>query len=509
MNRKMPVLLSIIDGWGISPDKKDNAISLAKTPNFDFLKANFPSATLKAHGLNVGLPKDQMGNSEVGHTTIGSGRINLMNLPKIDGAIANGNLNKNECLKKFMLKIKKTGGAVHLAGIVSDGGVHGHHQHIIELAKLFAGESLKVNIHAFLDGRDVSPRSASKYLSILTKELPKEAKICTLIGRFYSMDRDNRWERTEKAHFAIMDGVGQEFLDPDEAIKEAYLGGQSDEFITPRIISGYQGVVSMTDGLFFTNFRSDRAREILYSFLYPDFKNFNRSKTEFAVACGLVDYCKTLETYMGSLFPSDRIINCLGQLLEDNGKKQFRIAETEKYPHVTFFFNSGNESAYTGEDRCLVPSPKVETYDLAPEMSAHEVKRKLILALREGAYDFLVVNFANPDMVGHTGDLASTIKACETVDSCLGEILETLQEISGTMLLISDHGNSEQMFDRVNKTPHTAHTKNNVPVILVGYEKEVILAEGGLSDVAPTILDIMGILKPEEMTGKSLIIQRR
>ena len=506
MNGMKPTVLCIMDGWGIDTAGNFNAITQANTPNYDYLIENYCSAKLSAHGAAVGLPQKQMGNSEVGHTTIGSGRISLMNLPKIDLAVSDGSFGKNLELQAFIKKLKSLNGTAHLAGLVSDGGVHSHQSHLAEAANLIHKCGVPVKLHCFLDGRDVPPQSALNFVSGLQRNLSKGVAIATLTGRFYAMDRDNRWDRIETAYNAIIFGKGTPHCDPCTAIRAAYSDGESDEFISPRVISEYNGVKIKCDGLFFLNFRADRARELLSAFVQPNFKKFKVEHiSPFSCSLGLIEYSKNLSANIGAMFKSEKIINCLGEWLSKNGKRQFRIAETEKYPHVTFFFNGGNENPYPGEVRCLVPSPKVSTYDLCPEMSSLEVTSKLVKAIESGKYEFIVVNYANPDMVGHSGKIKATVSACEAVDRGLGKILTSLRKVGGQLLLTSDHGNSETMLDEKSGLPHTAHTINRVPIIYFSSEKKLNIMDGTLSDIAPTILQLMGLEKPIEMTGKSLI----
>ena len=500
-----PVVLCILDGWGERAETTANAVALASTPNFDRIKANCPFSTLAAHGPDVGLPEGQMGNSEVGHTNIGAGRIVWMDLPRIDNAIRDDSFAANPRLNAFIAALKASGGAAHVAGLASPGGVHAHQRHIAATARALTAAGVPVAIHAFLDGRDVAPRSARAQIAALEAELPEGARIATVIGRFYAMDRDKRWERVSLAAEAILHARGPRVESAEAAILEAYGKGETDEFVTPTVIGDYQGARD-GDGLFFANFRADRAREILGAMVDPAFDGFAVARPAWAATLGMVEYSDRLNELMPAMFPAEDIANTLGAWLAGHGKTQFRLAETEKYPHVTFFFNGGVEVPAAGEERQMAPSPKVRTYDLAPEMAAGEVTEYLAGAIRSGKYDLIVCNFANPDMVGHTGDLAAAIRAVESVDRGLGEALAALGEAGGAMIVTADHGNCEVMVDPETGGPHTAHTLNPVPVILVGGPEGARLRRGGrLADLAPTLLALMGVEAPPEMNGQSLI----
>ncbi len=501
-----PVVLCILDGWGLSDRQKANAVALADTPNFDRLMAECPNATLAAHGQDVGLPDGQMGNSEVGHTNIGAGRVVWMDLPKIDKAIEDGSFASNDALGRFVEKLKESGGTAHLAGLASPGGVHSHQRHIAEAAKAIAEADVPVVVHAFLDGRDVAPKSSLSQVAELEAALPDKARIGTVCGRFYAMDRDNRWDRVEAAYRAMVAGEGAAYQTAEAAIEAAYENGETDEFVSPASLAGHDGI-SDGDGLLFLNFRADRAREILSALADPDFDAFETGKRPgFAAVCGLVEYSTRHNEFMDVMFPSEDIVNTLGAWVASQGKRQFRVAETEKYPHVTFFLNGGKEEPEEGEDRHVAPSPKVRTYDLQPEMSAGEVTDKLVEAIGSGTYDLLVVNYANPDMVGHTGDLQAAIAACEAVDQGVGRVLAALEAAGGSMLLTADHGNCEVMIDPETGGPHTAHTLNPVPVVLVGGPEGAKLRSGRLGDLAPSLLDLMDLPQPDEMTGRSLLL---
>ncbi len=500
-----PVVLCILDGWGLSADTEFNAVAQARTPAFDTLMRDYPNATLKACGEDVGLPEGQMGNSEVGHTNIGAGRVVWMDLPKINNAIADGSFEKNPCLVQFIQRLKASGGVAHLAGLASPGGVHAHQDHIAKAAEIIAGSGVPVVIHAFLDGRDVPPKSALSQLATLETALPPGAKIGTVIGRFFAMDRDNRWERVEEAYQLMANGKGRRAASAQAAVETAYAMGETDEFIGATAIGDYQGMQD-GDGLLFMNFRADRAREILRALAEPDFDAFaTGGRPQFSIVAGMAEYSTLHNDYMEVLFPSEPIVNTLGHWASAHGRSQFRLAETEKYPHVTFFLNGGEEVPEAQEDRYVAPSPKVKTYDMQPEMSAAEVTEHFVEAITGQKYDLIVVNYANPDMVGHTGDLAAAVKACEAVDQGVAKVLEALKSVGGAMIITADHGNCEVMVDPDTGEPHTAHTLNPVPVALVGGPAGAGLRHGRLADLAPSLLQLMGLPQPEEMTGVSLI----
>ncbi|MFO1141945.1 MAG: 2,3-bisphosphoglycerate-independent phosphoglycerate mutase [Amaricoccus sp.] len=500
-----PVVLCILDGWGISPSREANAVALGHTPNFDRIWATCPHAQLAAHGPDVGLPEGQMGNSEVGHTNIGAGRVVWMDLPRIDNAVADGSFATNEALAGFIKAVKESKGAAHIAGLASPGGVHAHQRHIAAAAAAMVAAGLPVLLHAFLDGRDVPPSSALGQIAELEAALPDGARIATVSGRFYAMDRDKRWERVEAAVAAIVHAEGEHAPTAEAAIVAAYARGETDEFVTPTVIGDYKGAAN-GDGLFFANFRADRARQILCALVDPKFDGFEVvGRPKWAAVLGMVQYSDRLDELMPAMFPAADIVNTLGGWVAGHGLKQFRIAETEKYPHVTFFLNGGVEAPAEGEVRYMAPSPKVRTYDLQPEMSAAEVTEHLVAAIRSGDYALIVVNFANPDMVGHTGVLEAAIKAVEAVDKGLGEVLQAVEDVGGAIVVTADHGNCEVMVDPVTGEPHTAHTLNPVPVILVGGPAGATLHDGRLADLAPTLLELMGLEKPPEMSGRSLL----
>ncbi|MFP7569248.1 2,3-bisphosphoglycerate-independent phosphoglycerate mutase [Marivita sp. S2033] len=498
-----PVVLTILDGWGLREDAAANAPKLADTPTMDHLMATCPHATLLTHGPDVGLPRGQMGNSEVGHTNIGAGRVVAMDLGQIDLAIEDGSFFQNAAILEFAKTVKSAGGRAHVIGVVSDGGVHGHIQHIKAAIKVLCDQGLEVIVHAITDGRDVAPTSAQAFVKELVDSLPDAARIGTVIGRYFAMDRDTRWDRVQRAYDAMMLGKGITANDAVSAVSDAYAGKQNDEFIEPRVIGDYAGLAP-GDGVFCLNFRADRAREILAAIGEANFDGFEREKPELSAMLGMVDYSQAHNAYMTSAYPKQKIENTLGAWVSKQGKTQFRLAETEKYPHVTFFLNGGQETPEEGEDRFMPKSPSVATYDLQPEMSADEVTEKFVAAIEAG-YDLIVTNYANPDMVGHTGDLEAAIKACETVDAGLGRVLAAVEKAGGAMIVTADHGNCETMVDPDTGGPHTAHTTNLVPVILFGGPEGASLKDGRLADLAPTLLELMQLPKPEEMTGESLI----
>ncbi|WP_170376874.1 2,3-bisphosphoglycerate-independent phosphoglycerate mutase [Ruegeria atlantica] len=505
MTAPKPVVLCILDGWGLSEDTKANAPYLANTPTFDAIMANGPHATLITHGPDVGLPSGQMGNSEVGHTNIGAGRIVAMDLGQIDLAIEDGSFFDNNAMQDFIAKVKAASGTAHLMGLVSDGGVHGHLNHIIAAVKAITDAGVPVALHAITDGRDVAPKSAFTYIAELEDRLPEDARVVTVSGRYFAMDRDNRWERVSEAFEAMIKGQGRTAATAHGAIDHAYNQSETDEFIVPTVLQGYDGV-SDGDGVFCLNFRADRAREILRAIGEPDFSDFDTGpRPHLSALLGMVEYSDGHNAYMTTVFPKRDIVNTLGEWVAKQGLRQFRLAETEKYPHVTFFLNGGKETPEVGEDRYMPKSPKVATYDLQPEMSSAEVTAKFVEAIEAG-YDLIVTNYANPDMVGHTGDLQAAIKACEAVDQGLAQVVAALKKAGGAMIITADHGNCEMMVDPETGGPHTAHTLNPVPVALVGGPEGSTLRNGRLSDLAPTLLQLMGLEQPPEMTGKSLLL---
>jgi 2,3-bisphosphoglycerate-independent phosphoglycerate mutase len=500
-----PVVLCILDGWGARNDATANAPALAHTPTFDRLMSHGPTAKLITHGPDVGLPSGQMGNSEVGHTNIGAGRVVAMDLGQIDLAIENGSFFNNAALTDFISTLKNSGGTAHLMGLVSDGGVHGHVSHIRAAIKAITDAGVPVALHAMTDGRDVAPKSAAPFLADISDSLPQNARIASLTGRYFAMDRDNRWERVQQGYDAIMRGQGQHSApDAQTALEAGYARGESDEFIQATTIGAHKGVQD-GDGFFCLNFRSDRAREILRAIGEPGFDAFDTgTRPALAALLGMVPYSDAHDAYMTTAYPKSKIANTLGAWVAKHGRTQFRLAETEKYPHVTFFLNGGKEEPEVGEARYMPLSPKVATYDLQPEMSAPEVTDKFVEAIESG-YDLIVTNYANPDMVGHTGDLAAAIKACEAVDAGLTRVVAALEKAGGAMIVTADHGNCEVMVDPETGGPHTAHTLNLVPVALFGGAAGAGLRDGRLADLAPTLLQLMGLDSPEEMTGESLL----
>lgn len=504
MSNPKPVVLCILDGWGHREQTEANAPALADTPNFDRLWQTCPHAFLTTFGPDVGLPTGQMGNSEVGHTNIGAGRVVAMDLGQIDLAIEDGSFFKNTAILEFAEKMKASGGTAHMMGLTSPGGVHAHQDHIVAAAKLLDDAGVPVAVHILTDGRDVPPTSAREQIAQFEADLPKAVRVCSVSGRYFAMDRDNRWDRVQKAYAAIVQAKGETAETADAAIAAAYDRGENDEFITPTVLNGHHGMKD-GDGIFFVNFRADRAREILAAIGAPDFDGFDTgTRPEFAALLGMVEYSDAHNAYMTAAFPKRKIVNTIGEWVSKKGLTQFRLAETEKYPHVTFFLNGGQEVSYEGEDRTMPKSPNVATYDLQPEMSAPEVTDAFVGAIEKG-YDLIVVNYANPDMVGHTGDLQAAIKACEAVDQGLGRALAALEKAGGAMIVTADHGNCETMVDPETGGPHTAHTTNPVPVIVYGAPEGATLRDGRLADLAPTLLQLMGLDQPEEMTGETLL----
>ena len=499
-----PVMLVILDGWGERADPADNAVRQARTPNFTRLWTAGAHGFLNTSGLDVGLPGGQMGNSEVGHLNIGAGRVVMQDLPRIGRAIEDGSLASAPALTGLIATLKASGGACHLVGLVSNGGVHSHQDHAVALARIVTGAGVPVIVHVLTDGRDTAPDSAAGFVQTFEAALPEGARVGTVIGRYYAMDRDNRWERVSQAYDAMVSGAGARFASAQAAIAAAQGAGITDEFILPASIGGYAGMAD-GDGLVSFNFRADRVREILAALVDPAFRGFARSKTvAFAACVGMTHYSSELTPFLSTIFAPQNLSNVLGAVVAGAGKRQLRMAETEKYPHVTYFLNGGEEAVYPGEDRIMVPSPKVATYDLQPEMSAPELTGKAVAAIDSGTYDLIVLNFANPDMVGHTGSLSAAIKAVETVDAGLGRIAEAIARQGGALLFTADHGNCEMMRDPVSGGPHTAHTTNPVPVCLTAGAK-TLRDDGRLADLAPTLLQLMGLPQPKEMDGKSLI----
>lgn len=503
-----PAVLCVLDGWGHREARDNNAIALADTPTWDRFMATCPHALLDASAQEVGLPEGQMGNSEVGHMNLGAGRIVMQDLPRIDAAIADGSLQENTALKAFIATLRNSGGRAHLMGLLSPGGVHSHQKHLVVLARALADAGVPVVLHPILDGRDTPPKSALGYLEEFRADLGSMDGIIfgTVIGRYYAMDRDKRWERLEAAWQAIAKGQGAGAETPEAAIDAAYARDETDEFVRPACIAGFAGMAD-GDGVLMGNFRADRAREILSALLDPGFDGFDRPEApKLAAALGLTEYSEAHTAWMSTMFPPVALADTLGEVVAAAGRTQLRIAETEKYAHVTFFLNGGEEKQFPGEQRILVPSPKVATYDLQPEMSAPELTDRLVEAVQSGDFDLIVVNFANTDMVGHTGDLDAAIAAVEAVDACLGRLDVAVRDAGGVLLITADHGNAEQMADPETAQAHTAHTQNLVPVVLSGAGTGGMqLAGGRLADVAPTMLTLMGLPVPAAMTGRTLV----
>ena len=501
---KTPTTLIIMDGFGLMPASGSNAVTLADTPVLDRLFADYANTTLSASGLDVGLPDGQMGNSEVGHTNIGGGRVVFQDLPRISRAIEDGSFFVNDAYNKAMDHCAENGTALHLFGLLSDGGVHSHVEHLYALLRMAHQKGLsKVYVHAFLDGRDVSPTSGRDFVKQCVEKCAQigVGKIATVMGRYYVMDRDKRWERVQLAYDAMVYGEGIQNENPVAAVEASYTAGITDEFVEP-VVCDRSGTVSDGDSVIFFNFRPDRAREITRALVDPAFDGFQREFFPTVYVCN-TEYDATMPNVLVA-WPRQSVKNGLGEYLSSLGMTQLRIAETEKYAHVTFFFNGGVEKQYPGEDRVLVASPKVATYDLQPEMSAIEVCDKCVERIQSGAYDVIILNFANCDMVGHTGVLEAAVKAVETVDTCVGRVVDATLKMGGIAMVTADHGNAEQM-KQPDGSPMTAHTTNLVPFILCGAGSE--LRPGRLADIAPTILDVMGLACPEEMDGQTLIVK--
>ncbi len=510
---KKPTVLMILDGYGLNERTEGNAVAQANTPVVDNLMATCPFVHGNASGLAVGLPDGQMGNSEVGHMNIGAGRVVYQDLTRITKAIEDGDFFENEELKRAMENAKENDTSLHLWGLLSDGGVHSHNTHLYALLKLAKQYGLtKVYVHCFLDGRDTPPTSGKGYVKELLDQMQEigVGEIATISGRYYAMDRDNRWQRVEKAYRAIAEGEGETADSPLEAVEQSYANGVTDEFVLPTVIlkdGKPTATVQDGDSVIYFNFRPDRARELTRTFCCDDFTGFERGPRRKVTYVCFTDYDVTIPNKTVA-FPKQSIKNTFGEWLAANGKTQARIAETEKYAHVTFFFNGGVEEPNPGEDRFLVNSPKVATYDLQPEMSAPEVCEKTVAAITSGNYDVVIVNFANPDMVGHTGVLSAAIKAIETVDGCVAKVVDAVKSMDGKLFICADHGNAEQLIDYNTGEPYTAHTTNPVPFIIVNCGEGVGLREGGrLADIVPTMIDMMGMEKPEEMTGESLLVK--
>ena len=502
---KKPVMLMILDGWGVAPASDVNAATLAQTPNLDRYFAEFPNTTLEASGMEVGLPEGQIGNSEVGHLNIGAGRIIYQSLTRITKAIKDGDFFTNEVLCACMDKTKNAGKALHLMGLLSDGGVHSNINHLIALLEMAKARGLeKVYVHAFLDGRDVPPKSAVGFIKQLQEAIAGMdfGKIATVMGRYYAMDRDNRWDRLEKAYKTLVFGEGKLVADPVQGVEASYEAGVTDEFVEPMVVEGVDAKITSGDGIIFFNFRPDRARQITRALNDAEFPHFERPASALPVnfVC-MTQYDATIDAPVA--YPPEEYNDTLGEVLAKEGKHQLRIAETEKYAHVTFFFNGGVEEPNLNEERVLINSPKVATYNLQPEMSAYDVTNALLAELDKDKFDVVVLNYANPDMVGHTGVLPAAIKAMEAVDECVGKVVDKVLSLGGSVCITADHGNLEKMAE-ADGTPHTAHTTNVVPFILVSNEEHK-LHSGVLADIAPTMLELLNIEKPAVMTGSSLI----
>ena len=509
MSKKTTVLM-ILDGYGVENKAEGNAIALAKKPVMDKLTSMYPTVQGEASGLFVGLPDGQMGNSEVGHTNIGAGRIVYQMLVKISKSIKDGDFFENPALVSAMENCKKNGSALHLMGLLSPGGVHSHTEHMYGLVEMAKRNGLeKVYVHCFLDGRDVPPSSAAEYMEEAVAKIKEigVGKIATIAGRFYAMDRDNAWDRVEKAYNALVFGEGVQETDPVEAVKNSYANGVTDEFMLPTVIEK-DGMIKANDSIVFFNFRPDRARQITRAFVDKDFAGFTRKNGFFDTTFVCMAQYDAEMPNVQVAFPPEELTMTFGEYLAKNGKTQLRLAETQKYAHVTFFFNGGEEKQFEGEDRILVNSPKVATFDMQPEMSAYEVADNLVEAIKSEKYDVIVVNFANPDMVGHTGIMEAAVKAIEAVDECVGKAYDALMEKNGQMFICADHGNAEKLVD-TDGSPFTAHTTNPVPFVLVNYDEAYTLREGGcLADIVPTLIEMMGMEQPKEMTGKSLLIKK-
>lgn len=504
-------MLMILDGFGINPNKDGNAVELAKTPNIDKLMKKYPTTQIKTSGLAVGLPEGQMGNSEVGHTNIGAGRIVYQELTRITKSIENGDFFTNPEFIAAIENCKKNNTKLHILGLLSDGGVHSHIRHLFGLLEMAKRRDFEdVYVHCFLDGRDTPPASAESYIIKLQDKMQEKGigKIASISGRFYSMDRDKRWERVKKCYDALVNGEGNKAGSVINAIENSYQKEVFDEFVEPTVIcNGEEPVakIEKNDSVIFFNFRPDRAREITRALVDKDFDGFETKKDLNLYFVCFTNYDETMPN-VHIAFKKEPLKNTFGEYISKKGYTQLRIAETEKYAHVTFFFNGGEEKQYEGEDRILVPSPKVETYDLKPEMSAYEVTDKVLDAIKNDKYDVIILNYANPDMVGHTGSLSAAIKAVETIDECVGKVVKLIEEKQGNLIITADHGNAEQMIDYKTGEPHTAHTTNPVPLILVTKKEDIKLRKDGkLADLAPTMLDLMNLDKPEEMTGISLL----
>ncbi len=503
-----PVVLCIMDGWGHRTNNDNNAVALAKTPIFDSLLKTKPHCLLDASGVDVGLPDGQVGNSEVGHMNIGAGRVVIQNLPRITQAAKDGSLTNHDAITNLAEKLLESGGSAHIMGLLSSGGVHAHQDHFLSVIKGLVEVGVPVLIHAFMDGRDTLPYAAEQDFPKFLDALPAGAKIASIIGRYFAMDRDNRWERTQAAYDAIANARAPVFaIDALTALDAALSRGDGDEFIAPTVVGNYRGMHD-GDAVMMMNFRADRVRQLLSCFCDPSSTGCITQPLSLVGMAGMTSYSKLLDEHVVALFPPLNLSDTLGETVAGAGKRQLRLAETEKYPHVTFFLNGGDETLQPGEERKMIASPDVSTYDLQPEMSANTILETAISSLHNKAHDFLVINFANPDMVGHTGDLNAAIAAVEKVDHCVGVLAKVVTKVNGQMLVTSDHGNCEMMWDQEADSPHTAHTNNPVPLILVNGQANTRLIAGRLADLAPTLLAMMGISQPDLMTGKSLLMPK-
>ena len=509
MSEKKLTMLMILDGFGVNEKDEGNAVKIASIPNINQIMKENPNTIIHTSGLDVGLPEGQMGNSEVGHTNIGAGRIIYQDLAKITKSIEDGDFFSKVEFVSAIENCKKNGSNLHIMGLLSDGGVHSHNRHLYGLLELAKRKDFEnVYVHCFLDGRDTPPASAEGYITELENKMVEKGvgKIATLCGRFFAMDRDKRWERVNQAYNAMVKGEGEKYLSATAAIEESYQKEVFDEFVKPTVITNKAGeplaTIKSGDSVIFFNFRPDRAREITRALVDKEFDGFETEKLDLSFVC-MTSYDETMPN-VEVAFRKEEIKNTFGEIVSRNGLKQLRIAETEKYAHVTFFFNGGEEKQYEGEDRILVSSPKVETYDLKPEMSAFEVTEKVVEAINSEKYDCIIINYANPDMVGHTGNVDAAVKALEALDSCVKKVVDAVKAVNGTLLITADHGNSEQMVDYITGEPYTAHTTNPVPLIIIGAGNKKV-KEGKLADLAPTMLELMGLEKPEDMTGESLL----
>lgn len=504
-----PVMLLILDGWGYRKNiTSDNAIENGQTPNWHHLLETCPHSFVETSGLDVGLPDGQMGNSEVGHMNLGAGRVVMQDLPKIDQAIANHTLEENPVVVELINTLKQNGKTCHLMGLMSPGGVHSHQSHIVALCNILNKNNINVCVHAFLDGRDTPPTSAQGFLKEFEDAIKdmQHVKVATLSGRFYAMDRDKRWDRVELAYNNIVSADGKRYISANEAIAASYKAGITDEFVVPCVVGDYNGA-SDGDAVLMANFRADRAREILYALCDEKFEGFKRSKTvNFSIDVGMAEYSVDHNRFMKTIFAPEALRNIYGEIISKHKMTQLRIAETEKYAHVTFFFNGGEERLFEGEDRILINSPKVATYDLKPEMSIYEVTDALVEAIESKKYDTIICNFANGDMVGHTGIMEAALKAVAAVDISLGRVMKAIKDVNGVLLVTADHGNVEKMIDETTGQPYTAHTVGKVQAALYNAPANIKgLADGRLADISPTLLDLLGLEQPTEMTGKSLL----